>query len=631
MQENEYKEWQKTLTEHKKLMEQELAEVRKAKMELFQMQRQLQEMVFGGRYERDEDTLILSAPKIIIGNVDKQGNMLGDSTIILRGNDVSLEGVGRVSGGAVSGGTVTTRARYVNVQTVDPGPDGQEAVAFSDSSFKVQTAAIGMSAETIGTDDNTITQGVFTLSADASQGNINLGAESNIRINAAVANPGSSSDMAKAITEVDSIATTYSTGADNAIKEVEKRATKMDEVLKNNKEDMLGAADDEIDNLSLRAGMYKFKKRSAESSVIAFEIAKNIISCTNNMSNMSEAKRVKSYLEKRKTYLEGKKSKYEKEATGSSVTINSETVNITTAGADGKLRTSPNNGLKIRSQHTSLNLPFKGETLEDTTLRLFTDYMLYDTSTYKFDDEGKLESSNAAGLVEIISLKTGIKTVDRTYKKEADKNGNYDVEAEEIKENSKIWMNTYDMSLDMTDTKGDTFGNFRLNAKDITITASKWDSDKGTASAYPDDSKIQIGSKEVYVGSLNDDMKCDTVQVASVHSVMFGEEDIILQHEKADSKLILNDKAELCSGDVSLIGNITLGGATEVKDKLTAGDIDAKNVNASGSINGPNLKDGMNMPGPAQKVQGSEGREKKKLEDVQVKIVGDEDLSKSGE
>ena len=71
---------------------------------------------------RNGNRIVLSAPEIIIGNVDNYGVLFNaPSRIVVRGNEVSFEGVG-------SGGTITTRASSIHSIAEDPGQDGLEHV-----------------------------------------------------------------------------------------------------------------------------------------------------------------------------------------------------------------------------------------------------------------------------------------------------------------------------------------------------------------------------------------------------------------------------------------------------------------------------------------------------------------------
>ena len=86
-----FKEWENRLSDFADSVEKDLAEIRKCKANIQQMQLDITAEIQKGRYIRDSQRLVLSAPEIIIGNVDRGGNLLeGGSSVIVRGTQVGL-------------------------------------------------------------------------------------------------------------------------------------------------------------------------------------------------------------------------------------------------------------------------------------------------------------------------------------------------------------------------------------------------------------------------------------------------------------------------------------------------------------------------------------------------------------
>ena len=91
----QFANWQAALEDFQKNIEKDLEEIRRCKREVRRMKIDLIDQIERGRYVRDEERLIISAPEIIIGNVDKSGVLCGNySRVVIRGNEVDLEGVG---------------------------------------------------------------------------------------------------------------------------------------------------------------------------------------------------------------------------------------------------------------------------------------------------------------------------------------------------------------------------------------------------------------------------------------------------------------------------------------------------------------------------------------------------------
>lgn len=610
----DYTEWKDTLDKYKAEMEKELAEVRAAKQDLIDLHNKMQEMVFSGRYERDEDTLILSAPNIIIGNVDKSGNLLsGTSNIVLRGHNVALEGVGNVAGDSVAGGTVTTRARYVNVQTVDPGIDGIESVAFPDSRFAVQSAAVAFSAEDITPSPS---GGVFTLDPEPLAGCINLNADSNINIVSACATHDENLDTDA--TNLESETEDYGKVADEAIAQAGSNIKDLDKTQNNMWLDMLGAASEEADTMALRTGLYEYEDRSNKSERLTSDLTQNISECIHNLSIQAEGKRIAKYLKARSEELSAKQSSYDTESTGSNINISSERVVLSTTGADGKLRTSPGNGLVFNSQNFTFSTMDEGmNPIPDSTFSVVANTIDIDASDYTYKNQGDdvlLNQTEAKGKITLNAKEIDLTGNDATYAPDGDT-----LKATTtLTKGSILYANFSNTHFDLADEKGKAQGTFLVNGKDVYLSSYDVDNEnRVTPTAITEGGKVTMGANEVYLGSVVKDMKSETVQVAGKNVNILGEEKVNLQQEADKSHLLLDDNAELCGTEVKLVGNITLGGETKIDAKFTAGDVELQNLKAASSITGPNIKDGMPVPAAASPAQPGKGAKLKELEGLE--------------
>lgn len=611
----DYTEWKETLSKYKAEMDKELASVRAAKQELVELQRELQELVLRGRYERDEDTLILSAPNIIIGNVDKNGNLLaGGSNITLRGNNIALDGVGYTTGNSVLGGSVVTRARNVSIQTVDSGIDGMESVAFPDSNFSVQSAAISMNAETV---DYAPSGGIFTMEAQKVMGCVNISAETNVNIAAACAI--ANEDLKNSASDIEKEATGYGEDIDSAIDSVGNTTNKLKENQTDKGINVIGLDSEEADTEALRTGMYNYEDRSVQSEMLTTDIAGSVISSTVNMSAMAETKRIAKYLKARADRLSSEKGKYDKEATASSVTINSENIEMATIGADGKVRKSPGNGIKFLSQNYMFSTLEGLKPIEKSTFKVVANDINFDASDYTYEEQGDemaLAKTEAKGTIKLNAGVFEITGQDRTF----EKNGEDVKMTPAITPESQIYINIGDVLINQADAEGKAQGNFIANTKNIILCScdvDKEDTAKPTGAA--EGGTITIGAKNVFLGTAIADMPADTVQVAAKTVNLLGDDKVNLQKADDSSHLLLDANAELSGGNVKVIGKITLGGQTEVADKLKAGDVEVSNLKASSSVTGPNLKDGIPVPAPAAPAQAGKGAELKNVETPNVK------------
>ena len=88
-------------------------------------------------YYRNDERIVISAPEIVIGNVDKSGALNGGETgtVIIKGSDVALEGVGDT-------GRIVSRAPIIHQKAVNPGIDGRENVVCGMSEIVSQACDI---------------------------------------------------------------------------------------------------------------------------------------------------------------------------------------------------------------------------------------------------------------------------------------------------------------------------------------------------------------------------------------------------------------------------------------------------------------------------------------------------------
>ena len=97
----DFSDWLTALGKFQASVASDLDEIRKQKAEIQQLKNDIFSQVAQGRVIRDDQRLVLSAPEIIIGNVDASGTLLSEGgAIVIRGQKVGLEGVG--ASGAVT-------------------------------------------------------------------------------------------------------------------------------------------------------------------------------------------------------------------------------------------------------------------------------------------------------------------------------------------------------------------------------------------------------------------------------------------------------------------------------------------------------------------------------------------------
>ena len=168
-----FDDWKQLLEDFQASVSKDLDEIHQHKEEMQQMTLDVFNRLDEGQYFRDDNRIVISAPEIIIGNVSKSGDLLGEQgRVVVKGSDVSLEGVGNT-------GTILSRAPIIRQLAVNPGIDGMENVVCDTS--KVVTQACDIVLES---DD--ATDAFSQIPASAGKGGIRIHAESHLDMEATV-------------------------------------------------------------------------------------------------------------------------------------------------------------------------------------------------------------------------------------------------------------------------------------------------------------------------------------------------------------------------------------------------------------------------------------------------------------
>ena len=96
-----FEEWKTLLEKFQKCVDQGVEEMHQQKAEVQQIKNDIFNRLDSGNIIRDDRRIVLSAPEIIIGNVDKSGTLTGEiGSVIVRGHRLSLiDGRENVVGG----------------------------------------------------------------------------------------------------------------------------------------------------------------------------------------------------------------------------------------------------------------------------------------------------------------------------------------------------------------------------------------------------------------------------------------------------------------------------------------------------------------------------------------------------
>ena len=169
-----FEEWKKMLEKFQQCVDKGVEEMHQQKAEVQQIKTDIFNRLDRGAYYHDDERIVISAPEIVIGNVDKSGTLNGGcvGTVVIKGSDVSLEGVGET-------GRIVSRAPIIHQKAVNPGIDGRENVVCDSSEIVSQACDIVLHSSDAKDEFSQIP-------VHAGRGGISLHADQRFNIEAAV-------------------------------------------------------------------------------------------------------------------------------------------------------------------------------------------------------------------------------------------------------------------------------------------------------------------------------------------------------------------------------------------------------------------------------------------------------------
>ena len=633
-----FDDWKDLLDEFQKCVDKDLAEIQKQKAEVQQIKEGLFNSLGDGLLYRDGNRIVISAPEIVIGNVDRTGTLQGGGVgkVIIRGSEVDIEGVG-------STGSVVSRAPIIRQVAVDPGIDGRENVVCDTSQIVSQACDIVLHSSN-ATD-------VFSQDPGlAGRGGVTIHADTSLNLEATV-----SADTLK-----DAIDTRVSALSDRSSD------------LKTQMQDQKKTVDDLFDQMASLLGNENDNNQSTD-----FKLRSNVedvIKTQDEIEAMQPAiyNAVKTYLglvsqlaevNRQKTALEAEKDAittgddFKNNTTGASLNLSAESINIANIDGEGNLHTNDEAGIIVKTPRMGVNMTDDsgklvdggsfGVTAEKIALasqNLSDDGSEYPTVgevyigsknitleavDYKLDDNSLTidKELTADGSIQMRAKTVEVSTSnpkDLTY--DADGNltsGEYTAEGDVIFKTKNLTVDCVDyevsdgelkmkaLTTDGTvsvraentnflsaDAEGKATGNFTVNAKAVTIKSMDVDKDSLADSALAASSTMVLLSEKMYVGAKSSDVKSKKVQVASEEIGAFADNTFEAQQGEAKAVVQLDGGKTSLGGDKTQIyGDTTIEAKTEIKDELKAPKATIDHVEAKSSFKSPNIKDGASAGG----------------------------------
>ena len=567
----QFENWQTALEDFQKNIEKELEEIRRHKAEVRQMKIDLIDHLGQGRYVRDENRIIISAPEIIIGDTDKSGMLQnGSSRVIIRANNINLEGVGS---GATDTGSIISRAASIRQIAVDPGIDGTESVVKPTSEIVSQARSL-----TLKSDD---AEGFFSSDAPSAGTGIHLSSNSMVSIDATKSCETQSEQLENLEKGLKTIVSDLKEDMKNVKSATASLMSKMKTLVS---KDIMN-----LDAITTRTNYLDIEELHTEFSQLSSSLYNTMTDYFNVLSRLAEANRQLDCVKEQKEEINKMKSSFKEKTTDTFITLQSENINLTSIDGEGNLRTNDGAGINLEGKEISLSsYDNDGALIKESGIFMGSQEVEINTANPKISD--KNIDLSAEGSVRVISKAIEVEAVDyetkdnKTEEKSLTKEGSFTVRAEKI-------------NLNATDTEGKATGSIAANAKAVEVKAMDVDKEKRTDKSLAAGSTLLLLAEKVYAGSKDKKTKSKSVQVASDKVGLFGDTTVELQQ---DGKAIL----QLSGGDASLSGSkttfygeTTLQGKVTFKSDVTAGTVDMKNLKVQTSFKTPYTTEGMSVPG----------------------------------
>ena len=633
-----FEEWKKMLEKFQQCVDKGVEEMHQQKAEVQQIKTDIFNRLDRGAYYHDDERIVISAPEIVIGNVDKSGALNGScvGTVVIKGSDVSLEGVGET-------GRIMSRAPIIHQKAVNPGVDGRENVVCDSSEIVSQACDIVLHSSDA--------KGEFSQSPlHAGRGGISLHADKRFNIEAAVTAERRKKQIEDVIKGLDTQSKELKKSVENQKKAVDKFLQDMIKLAE--KEEKLNSPKDH----STFTNLTDISKVHEQMEALMPSVYRSTQTFIDLVSELAEVNRRKNALEKEKGAIKTGDD-FKKKSTGASMSVVAESISVATADGDGNLHTNPGAGISVRTPRMGLNMhDDQGALAKDGYFSVSAQNITLDTVNPKdkgkeWPMEGKVKIQSKDINLEAIDYKMNDKN--QLWEKELTKEGKITMSAKtvevstanpkgierdekgklikgefvgegdviirsktvsvesldyEVKDgklstkaltkDGKLGIRTEKTTVIAADTEGKATGSINLNAKAVNVKSMDVDKEKLTDSKLAAGSTMTLVSEKMYVGAKSKDVKSKKVQTVSEEIGAFADKTLEMQQGEGKAAVQLDGGNAAVSGSKTQVyGETTINGKTEVKDELKAPKVVGDSVEAKSAFKSKNISDGMVMGG----------------------------------
>ncbi len=556
--------WEERLNNFKQALDKELQEIQQCKAELAEIQKEVQESLSGIRYVREEGRLVLSAPEIVIGDVDPLG-VLGPrySKVIIRGNEVKVEGTSRI----------LNRAPEIHSLAEHPGRDGQESTLPYHSEI-VQVArnvlVNGVSdAEVINPNRDMVSRPGVAITSRGS-----------IDVNASVSCEYETQQLDQAIQALKNQKSQTDKQLADIEKEVKAASMELDLLLK--------LPDVNVSDTLVRVNYLDISELHEEYNQKVKRMCEKCMAYYSALATQADTNLRIAALEKQKETVKGRKANFEEQTTGSSIYLQSERIRLDTRDGDYHTRTNPEAGFFVNSSHISLTSYMDDwKTIEESYLYVGTQKATISTQNCNYSDGQKGDGEwTTEGEVNIFSKNVHIQAVDADLKE-------FEPTEKALTPESQLTIRMEQTQLQATDTEGKATGLIDMNAKNLRLKSMDVDKESGEEKELSQGSQLQLLAESMFIGSTEEKQQTLLAQVAADRLKLFAKTENEWQLDEDKGLLRLKGgTATFSSKGLEFWGKTTFNDQAQFT-VVQVGDVKVDNIDVSKSSKTPHTSDGV--------------------------------------
>lgn len=563
-----FKEWKESLSALHSSIGQELEELHRCKTEVERLKDDMIAAQSFGKFIYDDKRIVLSAPEIIIGNVGPSGVLReGASTVVVRGNTLSLEGA--------NNGSVTTRASQIQQIAEDPGIDGNEHVVSDTSSIVNMARNVVLHASDA--------QGTFYESPLSFGSGVQIHSDTDLTINAAVPN-------AKRAATIEEYTKSLKANKEDQKKRMDELEVATKTIMQNI--DKLFEKSEKLsgDEVALRTNGTDLSDLHEEFKNLALALAQTSSDYIAQMSILAETERQIADLDKEKTRNNEAKSTYKEGNTGASLSLSAQNIDITSVDGDGIIR--KDGVISMKANSVSIDaVDSQNGLMKDSGFLVNVENVMLDTRNVKLDEKSENGDVTTIGTVSIMAKDFSVTALDAEIK-----DGQMTEKA--LVKDSSITLRAEKMKAETTDTEGKVTGSIELNTKAMEIKAVDVDKEKRTDMDMAAGSSITVFAEKMSLGSKDKEKnKAKQLQVTGDKIAVLGKETTEIQQGEAKAVVQLDGGNLKMSGAATEIyGKTTLQADTQINGALKVPKATIDNLEAKSSFKSSNSSDGMATP-----------------------------------